>query len=193
MSRHYVKPMLLIEFDQNKSFCLQGNYYMSKDMQSSDITAKLQLLTLHFPKMKLVWSPNPPATAQLFEELKQGRAQPDGYTASQIGSDADIEDKKKMEERFNVKIQDLISKFPGIYSKNLRIILNHGVSFDHLITLSQEELIRIMGNSNDAQMFYRALHEKFTPADTGIPITMTSVATKMKNQGLYASWKKEEK
>lgn len=34
------------------------------------ITSKLQLLTLHFPRLKLVWSPGPHATAQLFEELK---------------------------------------------------------------------------------------------------------------------------
>ena len=39
-------------------------------MRSSEITAKLQLLTIHFPKLKLVWSPSPHATAQLFEELK---------------------------------------------------------------------------------------------------------------------------
>lgn len=39
-------------------------------MKSTDVTNKLLLLTLHFPKLKLVWSPNPHATAQLFEELK---------------------------------------------------------------------------------------------------------------------------
>lgn len=49
---------------------LQGTYYMSNDVTSSDVAAKLQLLTLHFPKLKLVWSPSPYATAQLFEELK---------------------------------------------------------------------------------------------------------------------------
>jgi DNA excision repair protein ERCC-4 len=43
---------------------------MSNDVTSSDVVAKLQLLTLHFPKLKLVWSPSPHATAQLFEELK---------------------------------------------------------------------------------------------------------------------------
>lgn len=31
---------------------------------------KLQLLTLHFPKLRIIWSPGPYATAQLFEELK---------------------------------------------------------------------------------------------------------------------------
>jgi DNA excision repair protein ERCC-4 len=54
---------------------LQGTYYVSNNVTSNDIAAKLQLLTLHFPKLKLVWSPSPYATAQLFEELKvmQGR------------------------------------------------------------------------------------------------------------------------
>lgn len=42
-------------------------------MSSTDITAKLQLLTLHFPKLKIVWSPSPYATAQLFEEIKVRR------------------------------------------------------------------------------------------------------------------------
>jgi ERCC4-type nuclease len=49
---------------------LQGTYYVSSDVASSDVASKLQLLTLHFPKLKLVWSPSPYATAQLFEELK---------------------------------------------------------------------------------------------------------------------------
>jgi DNA excision repair protein ERCC-4 len=49
---------------------LQGTYYVSNDVTSSDVQSKLQLLTLHFPKLKLVWSPSPYATAQLFEELK---------------------------------------------------------------------------------------------------------------------------
>ena len=44
--------MLLIEFDDKKPFSLQGKYYLSKDLQSSDIVAKLQLLTMHFPKLR---------------------------------------------------------------------------------------------------------------------------------------------
>ena len=47
--------MLLIEFDDKKPFSLQGKYYLSKDLQSSDIVAKLQLLTLHFPKLRNIF------------------------------------------------------------------------------------------------------------------------------------------
>lgn len=72
MTRYYSKPMLLIEFDQNKPFHLQGYFMISQDNPTSnmDITQKLILLTVHFPKLKIIWSPSPYATAQLFEEIK---------------------------------------------------------------------------------------------------------------------------
>ncbi len=45
MSRYYAKPMLLIEFDESKPFALQGKYYLSRDISSTDITARYE--TLH--------------------------------------------------------------------------------------------------------------------------------------------------
>lgn len=48
-----------------------------ESMSNIDITQKLQLLTISFPKLRIVWSPSPYATAQLFEELKQNRGEPD--------------------------------------------------------------------------------------------------------------------
>ncbi|KAL0106731.1 hypothetical protein PUN28_015343 [Cardiocondyla obscurior] len=160
MTRHYAKPMLLIEFDQNKPFCFQGNYYVSKDLKNTDITTKLQLLTLHFPKLKIIWSPSPHATAQLFEELKQGRDQPDSNIAVKIGADENVENKQLIEEKYNSNIQDFVAKLPGVHSKNLRVLLNKGESLDHLIKLSQEEIREILGNKNDAELLYKALHEK---------------------------------
>ncbi|XP_032685368.1 DNA repair endonuclease XPF isoform X2 [Odontomachus brunneus] len=164
MTRHYAKPMLLIEFDQNKPFCFQGNYYVSRDLKNTEITAKLQLLTLHFPKLKLVWSPSPHATAQLFEELKQQRNQPDSSIAAKIGADENTED-KLMAEKYNPRIQDIVAKLPGVHSKNLRILLNKGHSLDHLIKLSKEELKEILGNTNDAELLFKGLHEECLSAN----------------------------
>lgn len=70
MQRYYSKPMLLIEFEQNGSFSWQNQYMLSEDSNNFDIQQKLLLLTIHFPKLKIIWSPSPYATAQLFEELK---------------------------------------------------------------------------------------------------------------------------
>ncbi|XP_076647013.1 DNA repair endonuclease XPF mei-9 isoform X1 [Halictus rubicundus] len=157
MTRHYAQPMLLIEFDPNKAFCFQGHYYASSDVQNMAITSKLQLLTMHFPRLKLIWSPGPHATAQLFEELKQGRPQPDTITASQIG----VEENRQIDtEKFNSYIHDFIAKLPGVTTKNLYSILEKGQSLDHLNKLTKEEITEMIGNKNEAQMLYNALHEK---------------------------------
>uniref|UniRef100_A0A1A9X4N6 Uncharacterized protein n=1 Tax=Glossina brevipalpis TaxID=37001 RepID=A0A1A9X4N6_9MUSC len=41
------------------------------------LVQKFQLLALHSPKLRLIWSPSPYATAHLFEELKLGKPEPD--------------------------------------------------------------------------------------------------------------------
>lgn len=188
MTRHYAKPMLLIEFDQNKPFCFQGNYYVSRDLKNTEITAKLQLLTLHFPKLKLIWSPSPHATAQLFEELKQGRDQPDSNVAAKIGADEDTENKQLMVEKYNSNIQDFMAKLPGVHSKNLRVLLNKGQSLSHLIKFTQEELKEILGNTNDAELLYKALHEKCLPTDEKL---LTSKGTsKVRGKKLFSKIKK---
>ncbi|CAG5099574.1 Similar to Ercc4: DNA repair endonuclease XPF (Mus musculus) [Cotesia congregata] len=188
MTRHYAKPMLLIEFDQNKSFCLQGNYYVSRDMKSSDVTSKLQLLTLHFPKLKIVWSPSPQATAQLFEELKEGKPQPDAQTAALIGLEED-EEGKSAGEKYNTQIHDFVAKLPGVHSKNLRLILNKGGSLDSLVRLTEEELTALVGNKSNAQMLHQALHKKYKPENTTSG-SVSKAITKVRSKGLFSSVKK---
>ncbi|XP_043264616.1 DNA repair endonuclease XPF [Colletes gigas] len=185
MTRHYAKPMLLIEFDQNKSFCFQGYYYASKDVQNMFVTSKLQLLTLHFPRLKLVWSPGPHATAQLFEELKQGNNQPNAAIAAQIG----FEENKQAPEKFNPRIQDLVAKLPGVTTKNLETILNKGQSLDHLNTLTKEELTKMIENKNDAQMLYNAFHEKSSPVEEKSKIVNKKVVFKGREKKLFTKIK----
>merc|ERR1712113_313395 len=101
------KPMLLIEFDHNKPFALQGKYYLSRDVAASDLVARLQLLTIHFPKLRILWSPSPHATAELFEELKRGREEPDAAKAAAISIDY-IDDFNT--DKFNPAVQDFLLK-----------------------------------------------------------------------------------
>ncbi|XP_017797477.1 PREDICTED: DNA repair endonuclease XPF [Habropoda laboriosa] len=187
MTRHYSKPMLLIEFDPNKPFCFQGHYYASKDIQNMFITSKLQLLTLHFPRLKLVWSPGPHATAQLFEELKQGKDQPDATTAAQIGFE---ENKEMTVEKYNPHIQDLVAKLPGVTTKNLHMILNKGQSLDHLNKLTKEELTEMLGNKNDAQMFYSAFHDKCAISEQKSNTSSKKPASKGRGKRLFTKIKK---
>ncbi|XP_076181212.1 DNA repair endonuclease XPF-like isoform X1 [Ptiloglossa arizonensis] len=186
MTRYYSKPMLLIEFDPNKPFCFQGHYYASKDIQNMFITSKLQLLTLHFPRLKLIWSPGPHATAQLFEELKQGNDQPDVTKAAQTGFE---ENKQMGNEKFNSRIQDFVAKLPGVTTKNIYTILNEGQSLDHLNKLSKEELKEMIGNKNDAQMLYNAFHEKYSPSEEKSKIGNKKFASTGRGKRLFSKIK----
>ncbi len=155
MTRFYEKPMLLIEFDQSKPFALQGKYYLSRDIGSSDVAARLQLLTLHFPRLRILWSPSPHATAELFEELKRGRDQPDAAKAAAILVDLDCK-----QERFNQGMLEFVSKLPGITSRNVYAVLNRLDSLAELNAASKEELEDILESKDNATLLYGALHDK---------------------------------
>ncbi|XP_050309365.1 DNA repair endonuclease XPF [Anthonomus grandis grandis] len=160
MQRFYTKPMLLIEFDQNKPFGWNSHYMISRDDDNFNIQEKLILLTMHFPKLRIIWSPSPYATAQLFEELKQGKEEPSIENAMAIGGDEDLD---SIETKYNSTIYDFVQKLPGISSKNLDVFLRKGVNMLNIIKMSEEELKDILGNSADARALHTALHSEAIP------------------------------
>lgn len=163
MTRNYTRAILLIEFDQNKQFNFQGQFITSSDMAGSDIQQKLQLLTIHFPRLKLVWSPSPYATAELFYELKQGRKNPDVSESMALGGDIVAEDITF--ERYNVAVHDFVQKLPGITSKNIARIMNKGVSLDNLASLNKADLLKIIENKSDTDMLWSIIHVPCKPSD----------------------------
>lgn len=157
--------MLLIEFDSGKPFALQGKYYLSRDIASTDITARLQLLTLHFPKLRILWSPSPHATAELFEELKKGREEPSAEKAAAMSFDF-VDDHNV--DRFNPSVKDLVSKLPGVNSKNLFALLNRVESLVDLMGYSVEELADILGSRQAGEMLHQGLHSRAVAVDAAL-------------------------
>lgn len=164
MLRYYTKPVLLIEFDQNKPFHLQGRYMMSDSSQNMDVVKKLQLLTLHFPKLLLVWSASPYATAQLFIELKQGKPEPDPEAAALLGSDETAE----LKEQYNPAMYDFLLRLPGINTRNISNVLKRGKSLKELLRLNEAELETILGSKANAQMLHEILHKSHKPVPEDI-------------------------
>ncbi|KAH8289416.1 hypothetical protein KR054_004957, partial [Drosophila jambulina] len=162
MQRHYAKPILLIEFDQNKPFHLQGKFMLSQQTSSAnaDIVQKLQLLTLHFPKLRLIWSPSPYATAQLFEELKLGKAEPDPVQAAALGSE---EPTAGEQLHFNSGIYDFLLRLPGIHTRNIHSLLRRGVSLRQLLLRSQAELADLLQSQECGKLLYDILHVAHLP------------------------------
>ncbi|KAJ7377217.1 DNA repair endonuclease XPF [Desmophyllum pertusum] len=133
MTRFYKRPILLIEFDPNKSFSLQ---------------------------LRILWCHSPYATAELFDDLKTNYPEPDANTAMAVGSDptaaaADI--------TYNIGPQDFILKLPGINFKNYRFIMQNVESVQELFTLSQERLAAILGNAGSAKQLWEFIHADNKP------------------------------
>lgn len=102
-----------------------------------DITQKLQLLTIHFPRLRLVWSPSPYATAQLFDEVKQGKAEPDPVKASALGSDENAKDLEIIVDRMNANIYDFLLKLPGITTKNITKLMSQVKNLKELTKMDE--------------------------------------------------------
>uniref|UniRef100_A0A8C8A595 DNA repair endonuclease XPF n=1 Tax=Otus sunia TaxID=257818 RepID=A0A8C8A595_9STRI len=161
MSRYYKRPILLIEFDPNKPFSLIPRGSLHQEISSNDVTSKLTLLTLHFPKLRILWCPSPHATAELFEELKQNHPQPDAETAMAVTADSEILPES---DKYNPGPQDFLLKMPGINAKNCRALMNHVKSIAELATLSKDELSKILGNAANATQLFDFIHLTYKEA-----------------------------
>ncbi|KAM9583600.1 DNA repair endonuclease XPF isoform 1-T1 [Trichechus inunguis] len=158
MSRYYKRPVLLIEFDPSKPFSLTSRGALYQEISSNDISSKLTLLTLHFPRLRILWCPSPHATAELFEELKQNKPQPDAATAMAITADSETLPES---EKYNPGPQDFLLKMPGVNAKNCRSLMNHVKNIAELATLSQDKLTSILGNAANAKQLYDFIHTSY--------------------------------
>ncbi|KAH8279533.1 hypothetical protein KR044_011910 [Drosophila immigrans] len=166
MQRYYAKPILLIEFDQNRPFHLQGKFMLSQQTTATnaDIVQKLQLLTLHFPKLRLIWSPSPYATAQLFEELKLGKPEPDAQQAAALGSEEATGGAAGGEQlQFNNAIHDFLLRLPGIQTRNVHALLRRGGSLRELLQRSQTELADLLQSQESGKLLWDILHVAHLP------------------------------
>lgn len=156
MNRYYRKPVLLIEFDPAKPFSLMARSDFRHEISSNDISSKLTLLTLHFPRLRILWCPSPHATADLFLDLKQGRSEPDATAAQAVTAESDMV--AESAALYNPGPYDFLLKMPGVNTKNYRALIKNADSLADLAKLSQDKLAEILGNANGAKLLYEFLH-----------------------------------
>lgn len=180
MLQYYKHPLLLIEFDQNKSFTFDafasistGPTFTTDQGFSSSGTATsssssflsnpsnpksaqhlLVLLTLAFPRMKIVWSSSPYQTAEIFAELKKNAAEPDPLRAVQLGLDFDISnsgsgdvmDASGIEHRtFNLLPQDMLRAVPGVTPQALERLIIETDNIRDIANMDVEQLDPLVG------------------------------------------------
>ncbi|XP_015913172.1 DNA repair endonuclease XPF [Parasteatoda tepidariorum] len=161
----YKKPILLIEFDQNKAFSMQGKYYFTSSASSQNVISKLILLTCHFPQLRILWCSSPYATSEMFELLKVKREQPDEEKAALMRVEENASELSI--SKFNPIGYDFISKLPGINSKNIWPILNNVSSIADLVNYSEEDFNKKLGNSVNAKTLWKSINEEMV-SDVGV-------------------------
>lgn len=163
MCVHYQHPILLIEFDQDKSFSLKSTNDGKATGRNSgtelDVQAKLVLLTLAFPRLRIIWSSSPFATSDIFADLKQNFDEPDAAKVALVGLDDILEAEggitsettkradwqSSSEHSFNLGPQDLLRALPGVTTKNFRYIMSQVRDISDLCNMTQEELGELIG------------------------------------------------
>lgn len=156
MFQHYKNPMLLIEFDQNKSFTLEPFADLSGSLSSvnpanvpSDLQSKLVLLTLAFPRLKIIWSSSPYQTAEIFETLKTQEQEPDPIAAVRAGLDKDM---RAEDQSFNLEPQEMLAVVPGITPKNIKNLILECENIREVANMGTEELAPLVGHEAGRQI-----------------------------------------
>lgn len=149
MFQHYKSPMLLIEFDQNKSFTLEpfadlsGHFSsVNPNNVSSDLQSKLVLLTLAFPKLRIIWSSSPYQTAEIFESLKAQENEPDPIAAVRTGLS---KDQTAEAQPFNQQPEEMLLQVPGVTGTNLRNVTIAAENIKEVANMTVEELQPMVG------------------------------------------------
>ncbi|XP_042418191.1 DNA repair endonuclease UVH1-like isoform X2 [Zingiber officinale] len=162
MIRYYKMPVLLIEFSQDKSFSFQSTNDIGDDVSPTNITSKLSLLVLHFPRLRLVWSRNVHATAEIFASLKQNQDEPDESKAIRVGvpSEDGVVDNDVRAENYNTSAIEFLRRLPGVTDTNYRALMDGCKNLAELALLPVERLAELMGGQKAARTLKEFLDAK---------------------------------
>lgn len=171
MCRYYKSPMLLIEFDEQKPFTLHTHGAVSTyhELSATEITTKLSVLALHFPRLRMLWMRSPYATADIFAALQATEPLPDPIAAAGIGSAPEeggaaaapgaVAGQHRNGEfgghqgrAYNWLPQEILRRLPGVTPHNVYNLMRRVESLQSLAKLSTVELVKILGPMNGKKL-----------------------------------------
>ncbi|KAJ4381270.1 DNA repair protein RAD16 [Didymella sp. IMI 355093] len=166
MTEHYKHPMLLIEFDANKSFTLEPFADFSNQGNASglaaapDLQGKLVMLTLAFPRLRIIWSSSPYQTAEIFAELKKQQDEPDPMKAVSLGLDPSMggDDLRS----FNQTTQDMLRTLPGVNESIVTTLMLRVENIEELANMLEREICWLIGTDVGRRVyrfFNRSVYE----------------------------------
>lgn len=192
MSIHYAQPILLIEFEENKSFQLQtivdtrqqnlagggktsqrpgeaaaaAAAPQSEAIDPLSVQSKLVLLTLTFPRLRIIWSSSAYATVDIIADLKINHPEPDAEKAIIVGADGEENGGVDLgtggegtSALYNQIPTELLRTIPGISSRNWKLVAGRVNNI--------RELCAIGGDADDDEQGRRKMGEVVGGGDGG--------------------------
>lgn len=163
MFRNYELPILLIEFEESKSFSFEAfsdnkartssTNPVAKRLGQQDIQTKLITLLVAFPKLKILWSSSPYETAQIFLDLKASQEEPEITSAISKGVDFSTKVENDDPPLYNDSVLDILQNIPGINNINYISIAQNVRNLKELVMLSEEQLVDLLGIENGKKAY----------------------------------------
>jgi DNA excision repair protein ERCC-4 len=105
------------------------------------IQSKIALLTLSFPRVRIIWSSSPYASAQIFNDLKLNNPEPDTKKAIAVGADDDPD----AGAGINAAAEEVLRSLPGINDKNIKYVIRRVRTVRELCNMSLGRVQHILG------------------------------------------------
>lgn len=127
----------------------------------TDLRSKIVLLTISFPRLKVIWSSSPYHTVEIFRDLKENRSEPVADHALSVGLDelsgggligpdgmrvgAGGAGGDGVENGFNTIAQDMLRSLPGVSTKNYRYIMSKVDNIEALCEMDLKGIQELIG------------------------------------------------
>nr|ODN98611.1 DNA excision repair protein ERCC-4 [Cryptococcus depauperatus CBS 7855] len=153
MTAHYEICILLIEFDEDR-FGLRTKEDARRESSGRQVDpdetwrdtfhlqSKLVLLTLHFPRLRIIWSSSPHESVKILSDLKLNHDEPDEITATLKGSAEGEFGTSGIE---NATAVEMLRCIPGVNGRNLKFVMSKVESIGEIVQMSRRELKEILG------------------------------------------------
>lgn len=105
------------------------------------LQSKIVLLTLSFPRLRIIWSSSPYASSDIFNDLKANDREPDPIKAISVGADND----PQAGAGVNSVGEEVLRSLPGITTKNYKTVMGKVASIKELCELNFEQMKSILG------------------------------------------------
>ena len=113
----------------------------SPTYSSVALQSKIVLLTLSFPRLRIIWSSSPFATAEIFNDLKRNNPEPDHIKAIATGADDDPD----VGAGVNTSAEELLRCLPGITPKNVKYVMSKVRNLRELCEMDLKGLHDLLG------------------------------------------------